>query len=98
MAQGRAIAIRLNGAERDVLTRNVRDGTGALALRSQIVLLAADGWSNEAIGRRVGVSGNTVSNWRRRFEQRRVAGLHDEQRPGRPPSIGDEQIRSVIRA
>ena len=54
-----------------------------LATRARIVLAAAAGMPNNRIAGDVGVSPMTVLLWRRRFEVRRLAGLHDAPRPGR---------------
>jgi len=67
-----------------------------LVNRLRIVLLAAEGVSNRGIGARLGLSEPTVGQWRRRFLQRGVAGLHDELRPGRPRSITDEQVAELV--
>jgi len=52
---------------------------------------------NQQIARRLGLSQATVGKWRRRFLQQDVTGLHDELRPGRPRSIGDESIARLVR-
>ena len=39
----------------------------------------------------------TVGKWRRRFLERRLAGLLDEPRPGAPRQVGDAQIERVVR-
>jgi transposase len=69
-----------------------------LALRSRIVLAAADGESNSDMARRFGVSRTTVKRWRSRFVEGRCDGLLDEPRPGRPRAVGDAQIESLITA
>src|SRR6188472_1739134 len=38
----------------------------------------------------------TVGKWRRRFVEQRIAGLHDELRPGKPRSIDDERIAGLL--
>jgi transposase len=40
---------------------------------------------------------NTVGKWRRRFAEKRVDGLLDEPRSGRPREIGDDEIAETIR-
>jgi transposase len=61
------------------------------------VLLAAEGLENKEICANLDVDPNTVGKWRRRFSERRVDGLLDEPRPGRPREIGDDEIAATIR-
>src|SRR4051794_25924311 len=68
----------------------------ALALRSRIVLAAAEGAANYEIAEHLGVSRPTVTKWRNRFAQRRLAGLLDEPRPGRPRTVSDEQVERIV--
>ena len=56
----------------------------AEVLRAKIVLLAAAGTANAEIARRLDCSLRTVSLWRKRFFEERLAGLDDRPRPGRP--------------
>jgi transposase len=60
-------------------------------------LLAAEGLENKTIADRVGAVQNTVGKWRRRFADYRLDGLYEEQRPGRPREIGDEEIAETVR-
>ena len=68
----------------------------ALVARAKLVLWAAQGESNTAIAERLGWSLPTVGKWRGRFVAQRMAGLHDELRPGRPRSYGDERVAELI--
>jgi transposase len=90
--------LELADGEREQLLRWSRRAKSAqsLALRSRIVLACADGMDNVQVAAKVGVVPATVSKWRRRFVDKRLAGLLDEPRPGGPRSIGDEQIEAVI--
>lgn len=44
----------------------------------------------------LGVSAPAVSNWRNRFAQGRVSGLHDALKSGRPRAHSDEQVARLI--
>jgi transposase len=70
----------------------------ALAMRSRIVLLCADGLPNTQVAQKLGVSRDMVGTWRSRFVARRLEGLSDEPRPGAPRRISDEQVEAVITA
>lgn len=95
----RAVAIELTVEEREQLESFARQRRTAqgLARRARIVLAAAEGLENKAIGERLGAELNTVGKWRRRFADRRMEGLYDEPRPGAPRQIGDDEIAETIR-
>jgi transposase len=88
----------LTGEEREVLERWARrpSSAQALALRCRIVLAAAAGESSKDIAARLGCTRGTVGRWRGRFAERRLDGLHDEPRPGKPRSITDDDVERVI--
>jgi transposase len=88
----------LSDDERETLERWARrpNSAQALALRCRIVLACAEGHSNIEVARRLGVHDDTVGKWRNRFIDRRLDGLHDEPRPGKPRSITDEDVERVI--
>jgi transposase len=52
--------------------------------------------TNGEIAELEGVSRPTVTKWRNRFAEKRLAGLVDEPRPGRPRTITDEQVETVV--
>jgi transposase len=93
-----ATPIELSDEERARLEAWARRPTSAQALaqRSRIVLLAAEGRKNVDIARALGVHRPMVTKWRNRFAEQRLEGLVDEPRPGRPRTITDEQVEEVI--
>jgi transposase len=82
-------------AQLETWTRR-RTSAQALALRSRIVLSAADGLNNTEIARELGIHRNVAGKWRSRFLRYRLDGLVDEPRPGRPRTVTDEQVEEVI--
>ena len=62
------------------------------------LLDAADGVANEEIGRRCGVSANTVRAWRKGFAQRGVAGVGVvAEGRGRKPWLPEGMVAEVVR-
>lgn len=80
-----------DGARLRELTRSSTAPAG-LVQRARIVLLAADGIANAAIGRQVGVSTPTVLAWRNRYDAGGIDALVDLPRSGRPPVIDEATI------
>jgi len=67
-----------------------------LALRSKIVLRAAEGLANQEIARQLAVTGATVGKWRERFRRHGLEGLADEPRPGAGRRISDAQVEEAV--
>src|SRR5688500_11082218 len=70
-----------------------------VALRSRIVLAAAEGQSDSAVARNLEVNRKTVTLWRARFAREGIDSLW-EVAPGRgrKPTFGSEKIKAIIDA
>jgi transposase len=78
--------------------QQIRDNppTPRIGKRAVCLLLSADGASNKLISQVTGLSGDAVTDIRRRWHQRGMASLRELSRPGRPPKI-TAQYRKHIR-
>ena len=97
--RGRPIArLVLSAQERAYLERQVRRHRVARSLseRCRVILRCADGGASKEVAAELGLHEHTVGKWRRRFLKDRCEGLLEEARPGRPRSIGDDQVAAVI--
>jgi transposase len=95
----RAIAIILSDEERDALATLVRSRTAAarLVMRAKIVRAAAEGVENQDIAAELGVALGTVRTWRRRFAERRWAGIErDRAGRGRKATKRRHWIRTIV--
>jgi transposase len=70
--------------------------THALAVRARIVLECSRGSTNTQVSRRLRIPMQTVGKWRRRFTVRRLEGLLDAPRPGRPRGVSDAKMEEVL--
>jgi len=84
--------ILLSQEERDVLEERSRRYTSSYreVIRAKIVLYAADDLENQEIAARLDTSPQIVSKWRKRFFERRLEGLDDAPRHGRPGSFSPQ--------
>jgi transposase len=92
--------IVLNLESRRQLERQARGRTVPMrvALRSRIVLLAADGKQHKQISEELKISPRMAALWRGRFLLQGVEGLlKDAPRPGRTPSIPAAMVNTVIK-
>src|SRR5262245_36760689 len=99
MPMGRPKAeLVLQAAEQAQLQSMVRSRSipAALRARAQIGLASAAGGANSSIAARLAYTHATVGKWRRRFLERRITGLYDELRSGKPRSIDDERVAELI--
>ena len=53
-------------------------------VRAKMILMAAAGVDNDEIAERLNTRREVVSQWRKRFFEKRLAGLEERARPGRP--------------
>ena len=53
-------------------------------VRAKMILMAANGMDNDVIAMRLDTRRAVVSQWRKRFFKKRLAGLKEGTRPGRP--------------
>ncbi len=96
----RATPVILSDAEREELQRlcRRRKSERGLSQRAAIVLDCADGLKGREIAQRHGVDQKTVTKWRQRFAEFRLAGLHDAPRSGQPRRHDDAAVQRVIDA
>ncbi len=82
--------IVLTDQERDTLEHWVRSATTEqrLVFRSKIILMAAEGFGTHAIAQTLEIRPATVSQWRVRVGAKRIPGLQDAPRPGKPRRYG----------
>jgi transposase len=94
----KVVPLDLTDDERLTLTAwaRRRKTSQALADRSRVILACGEGGTISCVAAELGVSRDMVSKWRARFLEKRLAGLTDEPRPGRPRLISDEQVEQVI--
>ncbi|NQY61792.1 IS630 family transposase [Cognatishimia sp.] len=92
--------LALDDDTREHLERIVRAPTSAQrdVLRARMILLSAQGLTNQAVGASVGVTGQTVGKWRRRFIEFGVAGLTDAPRPKESLRLSDRKVTEIVRA
>ena len=76
----------LTEKEREELTKRANKYTLPYfaVSRARMILLAAQGLSNEEIANRLDSPRKVVSMWRKRFFEERLLGLEERPRPGRP--------------
>src|SRR5271169_5688282 len=78
--------IVLTKQEREELERRANKYTLPyfMVALAKMILLTQQGLSNDQIADRLSTRREIVSRWRKRFFKKRLAGLEDSERPGRP--------------
>ena len=81
------IRIDLADDEREILEHVARSFSSPHrdVVRAQVILSLASGMSVSAVGRQVGLARRIVCKWADRFIRKRLLGLDDAPRSGRPP-------------
>src|SRR5215468_4252050 len=92
------VPITVNAADRVELERLQRSPStpAGLSRRARAVLLMAHGVSGVQIAERIGYTVVQVSRIRRRYAAGGVAGLHDQPKSGRPPTITTRQRARIV--
>jgi transposase len=96
---GRAVqALRIDAELRRELERIVGAPTFSVrdVRRARIVLLRAQGKSQDEVARELGINRPVVGLWERRFRDAGIAGLKDAKGRGRKPSIAQAKLARVV--
>lgn len=92
-----AVQITLSPSERQLLLENTRPNMQyRIVQRAKVILLAADGLSNEEISKRTDMSFVSVSKWRNRYARHGIVGLKDASGRGRKRRLTHDDILKVV--
>ncbi len=96
MSRSSPFRIVLTSEEQEKLETRTRKYTSPYrdVIRAKIVLLAAQGLSNDVIASRLDTPRQIVSKWRKRFALARLPGLEEQPRGGRPALFSPQRRRS----
>jgi Winged helix-turn helix len=96
MPRSSPFVIRLSSAEGSELQRRADKYTLPYfqVQRAKMILLAAEGLSNDEIAARLDGRREVVGRWRKRFFAERLLGLEEQARPGRPRTFPPRSGRS----
>ena len=97
MSRSSPFRIVLTSVEQDKLETRARKYTSPYrdVIRAKIVLLAAQGLSNDVIATRLDTPRQIVSKWRKRFALARLPGLEEQPRGGRPALFSPSVVVQV---
>jgi transposase len=93
-----ATKISLTDEERETLTAWSRSGAGEhrKVERARVILLASEGLPARKIALRLKTRLARVSKWRQRFVQKRLAGLEDAARSGKPRMYNESAEKRIL--
>jgi len=93
-----ATEINISQEERQILETLIRSGTSEhrMVERARIILAADAGKGNREIAAQLKVRPTTVSKWRVRFAKKRIKGLQDAVRTGKPATYTLETERRIL--
>jgi putative transposase len=100
MRTGRTkVELLLTDEERSQLQAFARSRSlpAVLSNRAHIILSSTEREANNSIAGRLKLTNATVGKWRARFIERRIPGLYDDVRPGKPRTIEDERVAQLIK-
>lgn len=95
-----ATAIVLSKEERQELQQMTQSRTlpAGDVMRARMMLLLSDGVPYRKIQDVLDTTAPTISRWKERFRQHRVAGLMEERHPGQKPSVRTPKLQARILA
>ena len=86
-------ALKITKAERLEMEKLLRATylPRGLGRRIEVLFLLEEGHSLRGIREKVGMGLSNITKWRDRFQQKRISGLLDEHRAGRPRRLDEPQ-------
>jgi len=86
-------SIRLSRDDKSQLSEVARKYTSSYidVIRAKIILYAAQGMSNDEIGKKLDTPRQVVSKWRKRFFEQGPEGLQELPRRGRPARFSPQR-------
>jgi transposase len=95
-----AVAVKVKSGDLEVFESWLRSPTAPqeLAVRAKILIGSAHGEGVRPLAKRLEISPNTVSVWRRRYQAEGLAGVRTRPRTGRKKTITAAKERAVVAA
>ncbi len=95
----KAVIPKCDKEQQEALETLARSRTAETRLveRAKIILFCLKGESVTKIAKKLDIRPNTVIDWRRRFENEGMDGLHDRPRSGKPISYGTDFRNDVLK-